>query len=79
MRSDGGTTMTDDGAGTRVAIWTWPVVLAVVTAVGLLSALLADGIWDVLSWVTLVIPVGVCLAYGLPWRRGDRARARRTR
>lgn len=79
MRGDGGTTMADDGAGTRAAIWTWPIVLAVVTAVGLLSALLADGIWDVLSWVTLAIPVGVCLAYGLPWRRADRARARRTR
>ncbi|SLM48600.1 conserved protein of unknown function [Nitrospira japonica] len=36
-----------------------PIVLAALSAIGLLSALLADGIWDVLSWVTLSSPLAV--------------------
>lgn len=46
-------------------LWTWPIVLGVLTTVGLLSALLGDGVWDALSWVTLGIPVVVCAWYGL--------------
>jgi len=34
-------------------------VLAVVTACGLLSALLGDGIWDALSWMALAVPLAV--------------------
>jgi hypothetical protein len=48
------------------AIWGWPVVLALLTAVGLLSALLGDGAWDAASWVALGIPTGVCVWFG--WR-----------
>jgi predicted cobalt transporter CbtA len=42
-------------------IWSMPLALAVVTAVGLMSALLGDGFWDVLSWVSLVAPMIVIL------------------
>ena len=41
------------------AIWRWPIVLGVATAVGLLSALLGDAVWDALSWVVLGAPVAV--------------------
>ena len=34
-------------------IWTAPVVLGVLTIVGLISALVGDGVWDALSAVTL--------------------------
>lgn len=34
-----------------------PLVLSIITIVGLLSALLGDGIWDALSWVLLAIPM----------------------
>jgi len=34
-------------------IWTAPVVLGVLTIVGLISALVGDGAWDALSAVTL--------------------------
>lgn len=44
-------------------IWGMPVVLAVVSAVGLISALLGDGIWDVLSWVALAAPIAVLLRH----------------
>jgi len=44
---------------TAMQIWGAPVVLAILTTIGLISALLGDGIWDALSAVTLGIP---CLA-----------------
>ncbi len=34
-------------------------VIAAITLFGLLSALLGDGVWDTLSWITLVIPLAV--------------------
>ena len=46
-------------------LWTWPIVLGVLTTIGLASALLGDGVWDVLSWVTLGVPVVVSAWYGL--------------
>ena len=46
-----------------------PLILALVSAAGLVSALLADGFWDALSWVTLGAPLAVA-AWHLG--RGDR-------
>jgi hypothetical protein len=43
-------------------IWGWPIVLGAVSAFGLMSALLADGVWDVLSWLTLGAPLAA-IAY----------------
>jgi len=41
----------------RRQIWGMPVVLAVISAIGLLSALLGDGVWGIVSWVALAMPV----------------------
>ncbi len=38
-------------------IWTMPIILSIVIGVGLLSALLGDGAWDVVSWFALGAPV----------------------
>jgi hypothetical protein len=38
-----------------------PMLLALVSGVGLLSALLGDDIWDALSWLALGAPVAVIL------------------
>ncbi len=35
------------------------LILAAITAYGLLSALFGDGMWDELSWVALAIPLAV--------------------
>ncbi len=35
----------------------WPLLLAVITVAGLLSALFGDDGWDVISWVLLSVPV----------------------
>ena len=46
---------------TTIQIWTAPIVLGIVSAIGLVSALLGDGMWDVLSWVTLTAPIAAVL------------------
>jgi hypothetical protein len=44
-------------------IFRWPLLLGLSSGVGLVSALLGDGVWDALSWITLGIPVAV-----IAWR-----------
>jgi hypothetical protein len=44
-----------------------PTALAVLSAAGLIFALVEDGIWDALSWVALSIPIAllvICIARG---------------
>lgn len=43
-----------------------PLAIALLSAIGLVSALLGDDVWDVLSWLTLTVPVVVVLWY---WMR----------
>jgi hypothetical protein len=47
-------------------IFRWPLVLGFLSAVGLVSALLGDGIWDALSWLALSVPVTVVAWFA--WR-----------
>lgn len=42
-------------------LWGWPLALGVATAVGLMAALIGDGVLDTLSWACL----GGVLAVGL--------------
>lgn len=39
------------------AIFALPLVLAAVTIVGLVAALLGDGLFDAVSWVALAVPL----------------------
>lgn len=48
-----------------------PLLLAVLTVFGLLSALLAEGIWQVLSWLALATPIALALRHAL-WPPGRR-------
>jgi len=43
-----------------------PLCLGAATAVGLVSALLGDGVWDALSWLALLAPLA---AVAVVWRR----------
>ncbi len=45
-----------------------PALLAVVTAFGLVAALLGDGVWDGASWFALAIPL-VVTGYCMLWQR----------
>ncbi len=50
------------------AIFAAPLVIAVFSLVGLVAALLDDGVYDLLSWLALGVPVAVIL-WSLRWRR----------
>ena len=46
-------------------VWAVPVLLAVSTTIGLVAALLGDGVWDLVSAVTLGAPVATGIWFGL--------------
>lgn len=46
-------------------LWGWPLLMGVLTTVGLISALFSDGgAGDILAWATLGVPVAVCAWFG---------------
>lgn len=53
-------------------LWLWPLVLGLLTATGLLSALFSDGWGDVWSWLGLGVPVVVMSWFGLSRRKPTR-------
>jgi hypothetical protein len=53
-----------NGQRSLMQIFRWPAILAVMTTVGLVSALLADGVWDALSWLMLLVPTAIGIARG---------------
>ena len=46
-------------------IWGAPILLGVLTLIGLIAALLGDGVWDLVSSLALGAPVLVGAWYGL--------------
>jgi len=52
-------------------IFRWPLLLAVLSLVGLLSALIGDEVYDLMSWLTLGVPL---VLVGVVWLRLRRAR-----
>jgi len=63
-------------AADGVRVWPIPILLGIVTCVGLLAALVADGIWDAVSWIGLGMPVAVAawFAWLAPRRRAGEGR-----
>ena len=51
------------------AIFWIPAIIAAVSCAGLLSALIGDGVWDGLSWLTLSIPIVVAVWFAALRRR----------
>lgn len=52
-------------------IFRWPLLIGLLAALGLLSALLGDGLYDVVSWLALGLPLLVVAAIRA-WQRGNR-------
>jgi hypothetical protein len=46
-------------------IWKYPTLIGVFTLFGLLAALTGTGLWHVLSWVALAVPIITCIRFGL--------------
>lgn len=42
-------------------IFVWPLVVGVLSLIGLVAALIGDGLWDAVSWATLLPPVAVVI------------------
>jgi len=53
----------------RVKVWTAPIVLGAVTALGLTTALVSDDVGDVLAWIALAAPIVAVLWYSWPRKR----------
>ena len=51
--------MSRSAGRTMRQIFLWPMALGAMTVIGLVSALLADGVWDALSWAMLMAPVAL--------------------
>lgn len=51
-------------------IFAAPLAVAVISSLGLISALLGDGVWDGFSWAALAVPV--LLYFLFLWRRKPR-------
>ena len=56
-------------------IFAVPSVLAVLSAFGLVSALMGDGVWDGLSWLTLAMPIATA-TYHIARERSGRKQLR---
>ncbi|GGY34047.1 hypothetical protein [Pseudoduganella albidiflava] len=56
-------------------LWGMPILLGILTAVGLVAALLGDGLWDAVSGVALGLPVLLGIWHSL--RRQERVQDRR--
>lgn len=50
-------------------IFSWPLVIGVLSTIGLVAALVGDGVWDGVSWLTLFIPIGLYALFLLRPRR----------
>ena len=46
-------------------VWAMPILLGVLSAVGLVAALLSSGLGDWISWVALAVPVIVSFWWSL--------------
>ncbi|UZK69319.1 hypothetical protein OKW76_15090 [Sphingomonas sp. S1-29] len=51
------------------AIFVVPLLLAVASMIGLVAALLGDGVADIVSWVALGLPVAA-VVWAMRFRRG---------
>lgn len=49
-------------------IFRWPLLIGLLAALGLLSALLGDGLYDVVSWLALGLPL-IAVGSVWTWRR----------
>ncbi|PRB83894.1 hypothetical protein [Pseudomonas sp. MYb185] len=45
-------------------IWLWPVLFGLLSAAGLIVALLGEGWYDLLSWLALGLVAAVCIWFG---------------
>ena len=60
-------------------IFRWPLLLAALSLFGLLSALLGDDLYDILSWLSLGVPVVLTAVVWVRMRATGRTASARLR
>lgn len=58
-------------------IWSMPIGLGLLTVLGLISALVGDGVWDTVSWILLATPILVIASHILRSRASSSNRQQR--
>jgi hypothetical protein len=58
-----------ENKGLFFKVWGIPILLSLITLVGLISAIMGVGIWHYFSWVALSIPVYIMIKYGIGYYR----------
>lgn len=48
---------------TVIQVWGKPLLFAVLSITGLITALVGDGVWDVFSWLALGLPLVIIVGY----------------
>lgn len=61
-----------------IRVWRAPLALAGISAFGLTSSLLVDGVGDAAGWLALAVPVAVIVWFAFPWGQRARLSGRRT-
>ena len=51
-------------SSTFFKVWGMPIVLGIVTIIGLLLAIMGTSAWHIFSWITLSLPLGVMIKKG---------------
>ncbi len=57
-------------------VWGIPVIIGIFSLIGLLTALVGDGLYDLLSWILLGIPVLIIIWF-VPWFKTKKAAIRK--
>jgi len=52
-----------------IKVWKFPALLALLTAAGLIAALVGSGLWHYFSWLALATPLAVAMRFGLFLRK----------
>lgn len=59
-----------NGAQSGWQIFRWPLLMALANTIGLVAALVGDGWYDLLSWLTLGLTLVVMVAAWRGWNAG---------
>jgi len=53
-----------------IRLWGKPLLIALLSIAGLITALVGDGFWDIFSWVALALPVIIIVrSYYFPGKK----------